>query len=73
MVLKCSYLSQKTKWERVLGKPTTSIVKPILIWVNHHPHGRLALKIRRYGLSIWTRLDMFVVGASTPTVGFFTW
>ena len=39
MVLKCSYLSQKNKWERALGKPMTSIVKPILIWVHYHPHG----------------------------------
>ena len=46
-----SYLSQKIKWERALGKPTTSIVEPFLIWVLYHPHGRLALKIKRYGLS----------------------
>ena len=62
MVLKCSYISQKIKWERALGKPTTFIIKPILIWVHHHSHGGLALRIRRYGLFTWTRLDMSVVG-----------
>ena len=69
MVLKCSYLSQKIKWERALGKPTTSIVEPILIWVHHHPHGGLAWRIKKYGLSTWTRLNMFVVGAATPWWG----
>ena len=73
MVLKCSYLSQKIKWEIALGKPMTSIVEPILIWVHHHRHGGLALRIRRYRLSTWTILDMSVVGATTPTMGFFTW
>ena len=66
MVLKCSYLSQNIKWEKALGMPKTSIVEPILIWVHHHPYGGLALRIKRYGLSAWTRLDMFVVGATTP-------
>ena len=73
MVLKFSYLSQKIKWESALGKPTASIVEPILILVHYHPHGGLALRIRRYGLSTWTKLDMHVVGATTPMVGFFTW
>ena len=73
MVLKCSYLAQKIKWERVVGKPTTSIVEPIFIWVHHHAHDGLALRIRIYGLSTWTRLDMFVVRVTTPMVGFFTW
>ena len=73
MVLKCSYLSQKIRWERALGKPTTSIVEPILIWVHHHPHNGLALRIRRYGLSTQMRLDMFVVGATSPSVGFPIW
>ena len=73
MVLKCSYLSQKTKWERALGKPMASIVKSILIWIYDHPHSGLALRIRRYGISTWARLDMFVVRATTPTVGFFNW
>ena len=73
MVLECSYSPQKIKQERALGKPTTSIVEPILIWVHHYPHGGLALRIRRYGLSTWTRLDISVVGVTTTTVGFFTW
>ena len=66
MVLKCSYLSQNIKWEKALGMPKTSIVEPIFIWVHHHPYGGSALRIKRYGLSAWTRLDMFVVGATTP-------
>ena len=67
MILKCSYLSQKIMWERALGKSTTSSVKLILIWVHHHPHDGLPLRIRRYGLSTWTRLDMSIVGGTTPT------
>ena len=31
--LKYSYLFQKIKWEKALGKPVAFIVKPILIWV----------------------------------------
>ena len=50
MILKCSYLPQKIKWERALGKPTASIVKPILILVHHQPHGGLAPKNKE----IWT-------------------
>ena len=73
MVLKCSYLSQKIKWERALGKPTTSMVELILIQVHHHPYGELALRIKRYKLSTWMRLNMSIVGATTPMVGFFTW
>ena len=73
IVLKCSYLSQKTNWERALGKPMASIVKPILICVHHYPHGGLALRIRRYKLFTWMRLDMSIVGATTPMVGFFTY
>ena len=73
MILKCSYLSQNIKWERALGKLMTSIVEPIMLWVHYHPHGGLALRIRRYGLSTWMRLDMSVVGTTTPTVGFLTW
>ena len=72
MVLTCYYLSQKIKWEKALDKPMVSIVESILIWVHHHPYGGLALRIRIYGLSTWTRLDMFVVGVTTPTVRFFT-
>ena len=73
MFLKCSYLSQKIKWERALSKPTTSIVKPILIWVHNHPHGGLALRIKIYEPSTWTRLDMSIVGVTIPNVGLFTW
>ena len=65
MILKCSYLSQKIMWGMALGKSTTSSVKLILIWVLYHPHGGLALKIKRYGLSTQTRLDMLVVRATT--------
>ena len=68
-VLKCFYLSQYVKWERALGKPMDSIVESILIWVHHHPHGGLALRIRIYGLSTWTRLDMFVRGSNHPHSG----
>ena len=66
MVLKCSYLSQKIKLEKALDKPMVSIVESILIWVHHHPYGGLALRIRRCGLSTWTRLDMSIVGRTTP-------
>ena len=30
-------------------------------------------KIKRYELSTWTRLDMPIMRATTPTMGFFTW
>ena len=68
MVLKCFYLSQKIKWERVLGKSTAFIIEHILIWVHHHPHSGLALRIKRYGLFTWTRLYMSIVGVTNPTV-----
>ena len=69
MVLKCSYLSQKIKWKRTLGKPTASIVKPILIWVHQQPIGGWTLEIKGYELSIRTRLKMSIVGATIPMMG----
>ena len=58
MVLKCSYLSQNIKWEKALGMPKTSIVEPILIWVHHHSHDGLVLRIKKYGLSTWTIINV---------------
>ena len=72
MILKCSYISQKINLERILGKPMASIDEPILILVHYHPQSELFLRIRRYELFTWTRLDMSVEGATTPTMGFFT-
>ena len=73
MVLKCSYISQKIKWERALGNPIASIVKPILICVHSHPHDGLTLRIKRYELFTWMKLDMSIVGETTAMVGLFTW
>ena len=64
LVLKCSYLFQKIKWKRALGKSMTSIVMPILIWVHHHPHSGLALRIRRYGLSTWNEIIYVCSGSN---------
>ena len=33
---------QNIKWERDIGKPIASKIKPILIWGHHHPKDGVA-------------------------------
>ena len=52
-----------------LAKSMISIFEFVLIWVHHHPNGGLSPRNQEIWTPYGLRLDMFVMGATTPIMG----